>query len=762
MRPTEADNPVLPFLFFREDSPGSGQLVHDPRVIVERVTEGMRGGGSADLRIRHERDELADGTVNEFALNPYVLGLHYGPMTRCAVALAPPAGGNNLDLQFVAHGYLDVPQLQFSNNGDNAFFHRRAKLRELLWRTARRPGAQVQGRYMLSAAGWDYAQANPSQNPIALAWSTLGRHVQALPCIFNPNGQPNRMPRPVYLQDAGAWTTGPTYLFTYEGDPNAEPWTYLQALRYLVLMYLPYGDADYVGPGDLFTALLSGPLGNEWWPLDEDDVALAGAYPSGWMEHMTRRCHSLAIEGMDFMEALVLLCKHAGIDFHTAHTNESTTTEARTLSNLVFRAPGDAPADTFALERDTYLGTGGSHFDGDGALRDVDAITLANNVGNCQSAQEYGNTVSRVEVVGDREWFAVQAELKPKWLPNADWDLGPSGDPQSKRDAAYDPDTQYQSLKDSAFYARYHAHGDDFLAGEYALVGRLWGLDPAGELDAASYNRTAGPFNDYATPWETPQHADQVRRRRLIRAMPTVDGKAPLDVVVEFSVDAGTTWYPLKTRVRIVPEATAIYFNAPDPLLIGSELLRRLDEAGSPAGVVNFYDAYLQHQLRIRAVFQVELDSRLQRIVETADSPLAAHQATALIVRDSDFKLDDVSAEVVARPEIFDAIDDRDDRGSARRFAEGVLADRAGATWSGRVTVPWLELDRYPLGQPIAGIQHKLGGQVDIPFGGSATRLGFYPTVVQRILKNGDGGVATELVLSDHRLARHTGPRESN
>jgi hypothetical protein len=576
MRPTEADNPAAPFLFFREDPALPTRMLLDPRVVVERVTQGMRGGGSADILVRWERDALADGTVNADELTQAMINQRFGPKLRCAVAVAPPAGGTLADLRFVAHGYLDAPQLQFNADGQRSFFRRRMKLRDIIWRTARRQVAQVQGRYMLSATGWDYAQANPLQDPITLAWAQLGKHVRALPCIFNPKGKPNRLARPISFQANGAWTDGPVHLFTYDDNPNAEPWTYLQALRYLVLMYLPYefGMAD-LDPGQLFGPTYSGLGPVEWWRLDEDDVGLTGAYPVGWVEHMTRRCQSLAIEGMDFLEAMILLCKHAGIDFHVEHDNLSMGTEVQVRSSLSFTVPGDETVtlDVFGLERDTAQGTGGSHFAADGSLRDVSEITVANTVSNCQSAQEYGNTISRIEVVGDIEWYAVQTELIPLWKPNADWDRPTPAEPQPYRDAAYDAEEPFKSLPDGDFYKRYHAEGDDFTDGENALVGRLWGIDPAGELDPLEFNRGFGPFADYSAPWEVPQHPDQTRRRRRIREIPTVDGRQPLGVRLEVSLDAGVTWYPLLTRAKVFPEKPAIYLLAKDPLAIGSELI---------------------------------------------------------------------------------------------------------------------------------------------------------------------------------------------
>ncbi|NOX59952.1 MAG: hypothetical protein GXP29_13995, partial [Planctomycetes bacterium] len=102
-------------------------------------------------------------------------------------------------------------------------------------RWARDARSWIFGRRMRNAAILDTMVLDPVGQA---ANSVL---VEALPCVFNDNGQPNRSPTPILLND-GDGTPRRIYVFTYEGDPAAESWSLLDALRYLVWFHrLPEG-----------------------------------------------------------------------------------------------------------------------------------------------------------------------------------------------------------------------------------------------------------------------------------------------------------------------------------------------------------------------------------------------------------------------------------------------------------------------------------------------------------------------------------------
>jgi len=763
MRPTEASQPVLPWLFFREAVAGEGDFVLDDRVIAQRVTEGVRGDGATDLVVRWERglgENPSDGELSDLDVRN-----RYGPTVRCLVAEAPFADGGFEAMTVLAHGYVDLAELQFGADSSKTFFRRKLKMRDIVRRTTRLAGAQVYGRYMLSRDGWDHARDNPEESPLDLAWATLAKLVKSAPCIFNPNGRPNRLATPVLYDVEDKWSAGPIHLFTDDRDPDAEYWTYLQALRYLALLYVLYGGDDRVSPAQLFSEALAGPSEAPWWALDESDVALAGDFPVGWREHMTRRCQSLACEGMDTLEAMSALADAAGIQFCSEHVNASAGSTVAARTALRFWAPGDYLTQVLALERP------GAYFTGGGAVRTVPEILAHNNVAQCQSAREFGATISRADVLGAAKWRTVVAELKPLWEPDTRWDLLPPLDPEVAVDElrfeTYDESAPFAAYEDSDFTRRYDAHGKLFRDGQNAMVGRLWGIDPAGIYDAETYARLT-PFDEvYGEPFDVPGAADQVPRRRVIRGIPTVDDHNNRRVILEVNFgtdeDGDLFRFRVESECTVLPEEAAIWLKHAKLLEFASSVLDRETFEGSDIKwrelleIDNMYHAYLIGRLRLRLIFQIELDERVHEAAWAADSPVAEHEVAHLVVRDRDFQFDehdeDVPADIVALTA------SRDDEDSAERFAESLLAQMAGGQWSGRAVIPWIETQLFRLGVPIAGIRRAVTGDIDIPFGGTASLQGLYPQVVQRTMSQGDAGVFTQLVLHDHRFARHMAPR---
>ncbi len=755
MAPTDFDNPTRPLLAYRAKA--NGILALDDRLIVERVEESVRGGGFSDCVIRWEKDELADGTVAEPELTEADLADRYGPTSRVAIVQAPRAGQSLSALRCIAHGYCEQQQLQLGGSSGGGSTRRRLKVRDVLRHTARTAPCLVQGRWMLAKAIRDVLTGDALyEDPTPIMgqpWDDLAAHVPALPAIFNAGGKPNRMRKPVQMHTLpAAHSIGPIHLFTYDGDPEAEYWTYLQALRYLALIHLPKSHGLQVGPGALFDEDQSGPVENPYWAESEDDVAVAGDVRRGWREFMVRTAAPLACEGMDLLEALTLLVTEAGIDFTTAH---SVYTQGfgnvSALTNLRFFAPGDTEADYLVLEKD------GAHFDDAGRLRAVQDITAANNVTSANLAREHGQTVSRVRVIGDRTWKTVEVELKPLWAPDARWDDVASAAADGYRADAYSASDPFASLADSEFARRYHRQGDLHTSGENMLVGRLWGIDPAGELDPAVYDRENPPYDDYDTPWEdpSPTAVTLVRRRRVMRVVPTIDGRPPIGVRLELSADSGDTSSLLETQITVLPDRTAILLTARDLLSVGSSL--DWDAMVSE----NFYDAYLRGFLRLFAMFEIDQDRVLTVEAEAADSPVAdagdVYDTGLLkcVLRPGAFAVNDVASDVPA--ELYDLVVVRDDEARAEHYAEALLATRCGAAWRGPVNIPWHEIDRYPLGTPIEGVRRDRNSTaVEIAFGGSTARNAWPPQVIQRIWLAKEQ--STRLVLGDWDMAKAYAP----
>lgn len=811
-KPTTASSPAARFGLFRYGVDPELGMVRDARVRVRRVVHGIFGQSDADLELDWTPIVQQDATVVRVELTDVDIAATYGPTGRCAVGILPADDEAPLaDIKIVAHGYLDARTLQFGSSGrDQAYLRRTLKLRDILQKAALKDVAQIQGRHMLSRSAWDTLAAEdpPGTDPVDMDWAELAKLVRALPCVFNPKGKPNRMARPVMF-DPGPVVPRPIHLFTYEGDPNAQYWTYLQALRYLVRIYLPYMGHAVIDPGNLFTEACQGPDIQLWWPMAEEDVPVDPLRPANsWLDLMVRRADNLTAEGLNIREAIELLCRTAGVYGHVDHVNaaegEGESEALFVESELHFWAPGDPAPVTLGLER------GGSHFDELGAPRDVADILEANNVVNANLQLDYGNALHRVRVIGDRKWRIIRAELKPLWKPEARWDNVAEPQLSEYRDDAYlNP---FSMEAGSEFFHRYSPDGDRWGEGQNQLVGRLWGLDTSGEIAAAAaaYNRPFGYFTDYSTPWEFPHgEAEAIRRRRAIQAIPTVDGEAPLGVILEmllpyelattgflvdrisdtegvielpsviglavgmqlnlvwpgspdpatrttvimgldaatkriavaggdgdimpgeatdFAISAGEIALRIADQVKILPERSAVYIMVRDLLAFGKEALEKLDP---PLGADNYYDAYMQDAVRLRAYLAIETDEVCEGLAESTSSPVEDLDSTKLLVKSTALKLNDTDDDVP--DDIFDRVRDDDDGSAAGKLASGLLATRDHGQWQGQPQIPWIEEDAYPLGSAVSGIARAVDPPEEISFGANAASDGAFPVVTQKV-----------------------------
>ena len=461
---------------------------------------------------------------------------------------------------------------------------------------------------------------------------------------------------------------------------------------------------------------------------------------------MVRNCHSLAVDGMNLLQALELISTQSGMQFHETHSNETQDDELRVLSDLNFWCPGDMDIAALSLER------GGSQFDDD-TLRDVSDFFEANNVNSATLQLDYGNTFGQVKVAGDRKFVAVRSELMPQWQPDSRWDDVSAQDAVTYLEDAMVEDEPFTEDTGGLFYPRHNRKGGNFFDDENSIIGRLWGIDPPGELDPDEYNRQEGsPFDDYS-PWEFPGENTAVRRRRVMRPLPGVDTRnQPLGVILEASFDAGATWNRLVTRFRLLATRTAILFDTPSLLSLGKEIIENLTV--NPNNVVNYYDAFLRGVFRLRATFEIDTDQCLLETASTTASPLADQAPTKLICKPRDFQYNALDASVDAT--IAEKIEERDDRDTAKRLAEAHLAKCAGANWKGNPIIPWIETDDYPLGTPIEGIKRSASGPVEIKFGGSASQNDLYPCVIQKTYRPNDQ--TTELTLHDHTMRKGLAP----
>ncbi len=747
VRPITTNQPIAPFAFYVQRSEADPRLYFDPRVKVSRVVVGVEANSDADAEIdwletkKHGtlpvRHEMSEAWINRF----------YSPRLRCAVIAIVPGVSDFRDMPVLIHGYIDGHGMSIngSPNKGGSYRRRAMKIRSIFRRAGRRKPSTIQGRYMLSKGASEAIDDEdpPSTDPVDMDWDELAKRIESLPAIFNFQGKPNRLARPVLVKDSIAHDpNAPIHLFTYDGDPEAEYWTFLQALRYLVMIYLPYGGDEQIDPGDLFTTLSSQDA-EAWWSMTEaeSDALLTGPVNTGWRNMMVRNCHDLSVEGLNLIEALAVFTAHAGMHAGESHTNETQSGEVRVLSHLDFWVQDQKAADVLHLERNA------SQFTAGGQLRTINDMLSKSNVQSANLRFDTGSTLARTELVAGRKWWIITTELKPLWEIDFRWDDVDEEDADDYRSDAYgDP---FVIDTEGEFYKRYSPHGSKFQDLDYAIVGRLWGIDPAGEIDPILFERLTGPYQNY-DPFVIPNIADQVRRRRMIdhpeAKKQTGERKK---IRLEISLDGGDTWAVTETAFVLHRQLSAIYFKQPNLLTIAREVIE------GNGTVDNFYDAYLKHALRFRATFAIELDERLIAIANTLGgsnaSPLAGTGTTKMYLNTKTHQqrlIDEISVD----PAVVATIDEVDDIDSLDRLAKARLAENSVAKWRGNPVIPWIESSRYPLGTPIQGIVRTPGTGDVISFGGDAKRSSGYPHVVSKVYNAADQ--TTDLVLRDHSLRK--------
>jgi len=425
-----------------------------------------------------------------------------------------------------------------------------------------------------------------------------------------------------------------------------------------------------------------------------------------------------------------------------------------------FWVPGDnADTELLELELDGAPRTAG------GYLRDVETDVLRrNNVSHAKILRDSSRLLNHVQVIGERQYITLRLPLVPLWLPAAEWDNVAGGDVEDLVDAAKGDD-YYTTSPESNFYARHHPNGGAFLIGENSIVGWLYGADFGAELDPNDYNRAAPPYDSYGPlDWAAlgawggaGAPTDQVRRRRRIMPLPTLDAAGrSIGVVLEMSIDAGDNWHYIGVRAfKTVPDRSAILITTPDLLAFAKEVFEELD-----GDVRNYYHAYLIRVFRVRVTALVELDERV--VGDMIDpwsgmgwsGPLGPLSVSRTVLRTDDFRHIDTQR---FQSHDFVGEGDVDDTAKAEQFASGVLLPHVAPTVSAAPQIPWLDCgatERYLISTPIGGIRRSAAsGDQDLSFTAWLSAIGLCPEVVGKIYRQSLKGASTELVLEDYTFA---------
>lgn len=572
----------------------------------------------------------------------------------------------------------------------------------------------IYGRRMRNGAIEDGLVGDPA------AFAGQSALMTALPCVFNPDGVPNRAEAPLMVQAAGG-VERPIHLFTWD-DPRAIKWTYATVLRYLIWFYLPrYGP---VLEGNVFAATEDLAAGRRT-AVDPLTAALA------------QEPVSLVCEATSLAEALSLWATAAGVHAwaETANVNGRPVTSLR-----VWSAQAGPP-------RCLYLARGGRHADGaaryDTAARSAGQILTDNNVYRGEATWDHRGIVNAPVVIGDVKRYEMTLPLRPGWTPRANIDNVAPADRVTAKGLAMTPEQVEAAGADAEsvhWFRHYHRRGSVFgLDGD---VSRLWVLNEDGYYDPAAYNRNP-PFDDYR-PFDFSMVADEVvtRRggwtRRPRRLMPVISTSADgrkLGVWVEISFDAGATWQLQSSGVRVLEDRAGVYFECDNPT--------EITPVGADPGVQNLWFALIDQTFRVRVTAVVESDERL--IGTYPPGRLAAptqHINGMVVAAAKSFKFASREhTQDVLRGLLPVGDGRRDDSAAIAAYARQLALAGQDRRVSVLPAIPWIETC-YGLGDRISEIR---GRQLRFATAtGSQTR---YPAVLERCFMLRDGCYETRLVL---------------
>ena len=422
-----------------------------------------------------------------------------GPGEQIAIYAEAPenkTGGGPASRSFLFHGFAPCPTLRFSETA----IEPTAICTSLLERVDAQEHAVVQGRYMA------YTDSEEEEPEVKV------RHIETMPAVFNWKGRGNRH-KDLHGVTIGDVTVENVPVFTYDGDPEAVPWKLGDVLTYLLVCHfnpagLDLGIADGNGVarcGSIVTA-----NGEPGTIADPDSVT--------WDEMIATQAPELAMETMPIVEkALPLWCRAGGFRMMQVTLNNGGEPET-TLAFWIrgeggpFKTLGSSVLER-ALKEDTS--------DPSPSIRSMTLPQRDTNLANVSLAEvrraevlfDSGHVVTSCTVRGDPILHEITAGLGcatkpadtffPLWAPDEMFGDNLSGEDVDTKAANIKETILDEPTGDAAtMKARYTRDGADHQG--YTAVGRLWGLNEAGEYlgegedeEATYYGRT----NNDSTIW---------------------------------------------------------------------------------------------------------------------------------------------------------------------------------------------------------------------------------------------------------------------
>jgi hypothetical protein len=544
--------------------------------------------------------------------------------------------------------------------------------------------AQIFGRQMRNAAIVDGLATDPD------GFAGASVLVESLPCVFNDGGLANRSPEPLTVKDPDG-VTHRIFIFTYEGDPDAQAWTLLDALRYLLWFYrLPEGPVACSHLFDL-TAAASG--------LEPNNLGRFVA-PSRLVLNLLAGADDLNCEATNLVEAMALIAERTGI--HA--TCEPRWVGGVVQSELRLWAPEDGESKSL------QLAWGGRYSDGT-ARYATDAVTdrdifEANEISSMALDWDHGAIVNAPKVVGAAKRWEMTVPLVPGWEPEVNLDNVDPPDRVAAKLLALTPeqvDFAGPDVELSAWYRKYHRNGSEFE--DHRNVSRLWVLNEDGAFAGAVYNRNA-PFDAYG-PFDFTTVADErvttpgqwSRRPRPLKPSITLsaDG-SDFGVFVEVSFDGGLSWSKPIGQVSVLKDRAGIWFGVVNPTSM-------IEPEGNPA-IRNMWSALIDQVFRVRVTAVFEADERLVSTfaANPAHTP-TIHQNAQLVYKPGLYKFAsrigtvDALADVDSGAQTFEV----DDSSAANAVATSIAINQQEGRVEIEVRIPWIDT-RVEIGDRVEGV----------------------------------------------------------
>jgi hypothetical protein len=688
-----------------ETSHASGEFVVDERLRVDEVRLSVDDTiGTARLSV-----QIDDGFDAYDAIRRYHSDL------RILIRVDEPAVAANTVL---FEGYPAQQQSQWDGRVDLERDIYRFTAEHVYGRLQTAREAQVFGRWMRNAEIEDGLVADP---PSYASASVL---VTALPCEFNAGGVANCSPTPLTVI-APDGTTRSIHIFTDDNDPDAVPWTFATALRYLVWFGRP--TLGPVGEGNIFAATDAIVSGADTSVDMAALVAALSAEPEG-----------LDCEARNLVGALARLASAAGV--HVA----ADTSEANGLPRTALRvwAADDGAVKWLHLARGGRDASGQSRYE---VANRPAAHVLRDNDTYRATIDWDARRMRNVQIVlGGVKRYEVTLPLVPGWLPEENLDNVAPGDRAAAKALALTPQEILDgapAVYDDPWYKTYHRNGADY--GPKRFVSRLWVLNEHGRY-GSEYERNA-PFDSYA-PFDFTTVLDASitgpkqwlrRGRRLYPPITTTEEGNDLPVWLEFSFDSGATWERLTAGAQVLATEVGVFLNVANPTSI--------TPSDSYPDIQNLWYALVDQTLRVRVTGVIEWDDRLMHEPSPSivDSPTVQVRASVAAEPSRyQFAVRSGTVDVLATVNPDAADIERDDAAAIAARVTALTYEAQDTAIAPLPALPWVE-SRIAVSDRIAGVRGR-----GLSFASRAGSTVRYPCVVGvRYRLSPKTGYETELLL---------------